>query len=167
MPHADRLPFAWFLHDQAPNYRTVIVRENHQLSDTMGCAQSIWCGWYFTRHKILSYQDKNSSKVSKANTAVTNIPSSVSVPQEDVTENPEFNTYVSFVPIIVIRGQLITSELLTRGCSSKASSRAIGYGPEDKRITGNLDFLPSNINGDGSIEVTRDCEREIKYCCDG
>jgi hypothetical protein len=44
--------------------------------------------WYFTRHNMLSYQDKNSSKVSKTDAAVTNIPSSVSVPQEDVTENP-------------------------------------------------------------------------------
>ena len=33
-----------------------------------------------------------SNKISKANEGIANIPSSVRVPQEDVTENPEFCT---------------------------------------------------------------------------
>jgi hypothetical protein len=96
-----------------------------------------------------------SSKISKTETAIANIPSSVSVLQEDVTENPEVCTHVSFDPRIVIRGQRTTRESKP-GCSSEALFRAIGNGPEVKRIRGNFDFLPSNINGDWSIEVAWD-----------
>lgn len=105
-----------------------------------------------------------SSKVSKADAAVANIPGTVGVPQKDVTENPEIYTHVSFVPRIVIGGQLTTSEFLKPGRSRKALSRVVGYGPEVKRLWRNLDLPPSNINRDGNIEVTRNCDRGIKRC---
>lgn len=105
-----------------------------------------------------------SSKVSKTDAAVFNIPGTVSVPEEDVTKNPEFCTHVSFITRIIIRGQLTTGEFPEPGCSSKASSRIIGYGPEVKRIRRNIDRFPSTRNGEGSIEVARDCDRKIKRC---
>ena len=86
------------------------------------------------------------------------------VPQKDITENPEIYTHVSFVPRIVIGGQLTTSEFLKPGRSRKALSRVVGYGPEVKRLWRNLDLPPSNINRDGNIEVTRNCDRGIKRC---
>jgi hypothetical protein len=62
------------------------------------------CRWYFTRHKTYKFIPRQelermfrlSGKISKADTAFVNIPSSVSVFQEDVTENPEFCIHVSF-----------------------------------------------------------------------
>jgi hypothetical protein len=31
-------------------------------------------------------------------------------------------------------------------------------------LGGNLDFLPSNIKGDGNVEVARDCDRKSNVC---
>jgi hypothetical protein len=105
-------------------------------------------------------------KVSKANAAFTNVPRSIRIPQENVTENPKFYIAISIVPMSpsrVIRGQLTTRDCPIRGCASNASIRALGYGPKVKWFRRNLDFLPSNSNGDGSIEIARNCDRKILW----
>jgi hypothetical protein len=39
------------------------------------------------------------NKVSKANAAFTNVPSSIRIPQENITENPKFCIEISIVPM--------------------------------------------------------------------
>jgi hypothetical protein len=108
--------------------------------------------------KVKSFQ--LSFKISKADAHISNIPSAVSVAQENVPENPKFCTEVSFVLGKAIRGRLTTRETRTRCYSSDAQTRVVGGGAEVKCFGGNIDFLPSKIKGDGFTEVARNCDRK-------
>jgi hypothetical protein len=71
-----------------------------------------------------------SSKGSKSDAGITNIPSRINVPQKDVSEDPEVYVTFSFCYEDKRRNQLTAGQSLVRSRTSKTSTGVWGDWPE-------------------------------------